>query len=283
MSVIPRPGEHGLLRRVAFLAIIAVLLFYLVFPLYWALNTSLQPSANLFKVRYAPIPPSFEYYKQVFRNPGFMNGLLNSVLAAGGTVLLSLALGAPCAYALARTPFRGKRIVAYSILAMTMFPSISVLGALFQLVSTFHLYNKVLGLMLVYLLTTLPFTIWVLTDFFRSMPRELEESAWVDGANPLQVFLLILLPLAGPGLVSTGLLAFIAAWNEYLFALAFTLDDSARTVPVVIANFAGESQHETPWGSIMAASVLVTFPLLALVAIFQRRIVEGLTAGAVKG
>jgi trehalose/maltose transport system permease protein len=166
---------------------------------------------------------------------------------------------------------------------MTMFPQIAVLGGLFMLLRQAGLFNTHLGLILSYLLFTLPFTVWVLVGYFKGLPRELEEAAYVDGATPLQTLVRIMLPLTGPGLVTTGLLAFIAAWNEYLFALTFTVGDKVKTVPPAIASFGGATPFEIPWGSIMAASVVVTVPLVVLVLIFQQRIVAGLTAGAVKG
>jgi trehalose/maltose transport system permease protein len=198
-------------------------------------------------------------------------------------VLISLALGSICAYALGRLPFRFKAPVLYLVLTMTMFPQISVLSGLFIMLKQLDLFNTRQGLVITYLIFTMPFTIWVMTQYFRSLPKELEEAAYVDGASPLTVFWQILLPLTMPGLISTGLLAFIAAWNEFLFALTFTVTDTMKTVPVVISQFSGTSSFEQPWGSIMAASMVVTIPLVILVMIFQYRIVAGLTAGAVKG
>jgi trehalose/maltose transport system permease protein len=168
---------------------------------------------------------------------------------------------------------------------MTMFPQIAILGALYTMVNRFHLYNRLGALVLTYLLFTLPFTVWVLTSFFRGMPGELEEAAYVDGATPLQTFYRVLLPLATPALVTTGLLAFIQAWNEFIFALSFTQTPEHRTVPLAIFYFVPQTGggFEIPWGQIMAATIIVTVPLVVLVLIFQRRILAGLTAGAVKG
>jgi trehalose/maltose transport system permease protein len=165
---------------------------------------------------------------------------------------------------------------------MTMFPQIAILGSLFQMIRRFDLYDRLPALIITYLTFTLPFTVWVLTNFFRAMPGELEEAALVDGASPFRTFWEILLPLALPGLVTTGLLAFIQAWNEFLYSLTFTLQ-RARTVQPAIASFSGNTQYDVPWGNIMAASVLVTIPLVVLVLVFQRKILGGLTAGAVKG
>ena len=183
-----------------------------------------------------------------------------------------------------RIRFRGKSLILYTILGMSMFPSIAILGSLYQIIVNIGLFNTYLALIISYLTFTLPFTLWVLTNFFKSMPAELEEAAIVDGATTMQTFRLVLLPLAAPGMVTTGLLAFISAWNEYLFALTFTNSTfSSRTVIVAIANFSGKSEHDLPWANIMAASVTVTIPLIILVLFFQRRILAGLTAGAVKG
>lgn len=172
----------------------------------------------------------------------------------------------------------------YAVLAMTMFPQISILSGLFAIVTELGLFGTQGALMVTYPLITLPFTVWTLTSFFRGLPGELEQAALVDGATTFQTFYMILLPLTAPALVTTGLLAFISAWNEYLFALTFTLiNPAARTVPVAIALFGGTVSRQEPIAEIMAASVVVTIPLIVLVLIFQRRIVEGLTAGAVKG
>ena len=164
-----------------------------------------------------------------------------------------------------------------------MFPQIAVLAGLFEMVRGLGLYNTLLSLILAYMIFTLPFTVWVLTTFMRDLPIELEEAAIVDGAKPHQIIFKVFMPLMWPALVTTGLLAFIAAWNEFLFALTFVSNDAQRTVPVAIALLSGATEQEIPWGPIMAASVIVTVPLVVLVLIFQRRIVAGLTAGAVKG
>ena len=164
-----------------------------------------------------------------------------------------------------------------------MFPQVAVLSGMYELVGALDLYNTLGSLILSYMIFTLPFTVWVLTTFMRDLPTELEEAATVDGATPWQIIIKVFMPLMGPALATTGLLAFIAAWNEFLFALTFILSNDTRTVPVAIALITGGSQFESPWGNIMAASVIVTVPLIVLVLIFQRKIVSGLTAGAVKG
>jgi trehalose/maltose transport system permease protein len=274
---------QALLLRVLFYLLVAAILVFNLFPFFWALLSSFRPSSELFSTRLIPQQLTLHSYQEVFQDPRFMAALLNSIIISGATVLIALALGSLCAYALGRLPFRFKAPVLYLVLTMTMFPQISVLSGLFVMLKTLGLFNTRQGLVLTYLIFTLPFTIWVMTQYFRSLPRELEEAAYVDGASPLEVFWKILLPLTMPGLVSTGLLAFIGAWNEFLFALTFTVTDNMKTVQVAISQFSGSSSYEQPWGSIMAASMVVTIPLVVLVLIFQYRIVEGLTAGAVKG
>ncbi len=219
----------------------------------------------------------------MFRDQPFGRNILNSVFVAGSVVAVSLALAATAAFALGRVTFRGRTALLLVILGVSMFPQVAVLSGLFELIRAFGLYNNLLGLTFSYLIFTLPFTVWVLTTFMRELPVELEEAAVMDGATPWVVLTRVFLPLMGPALATTGLLAFIAAWNEFLFALTFTLTDGMRTVPVAIALISGSSQFELPWGMIMAASVIVTVPLILLVLVFQRRIVSGLTAGAVKG
>ena len=271
-----------ILRILFYLLVVAVLVFNL-FPFLWALLSSFRPASELFAAQLIPKALTIEHYDHVFHDARFMTALVNSVIVAGGTVLISLGLGSVCAYALGRLPFRFKGPVLYLVLSMTMFPQIAVLSGLFVMLHALGLFLTRQSLILSYLIFTMPFTIWVMTQYFRSLPKELEEAAYVDGASPLKVFWDILLPLTMPGLVSTGLLAFIAAWNEFLFALTFANADQVRTVPVAISLFSGSSSFENPWGSVMAASMVVTIPLIFLVLIFQYRIVEGLTAGAVKG
>ena len=273
----------NLLVRLGFYALLAVMFVYTVFPFYWAINTSLMSGSELFEPRPWPPDPAWANYVAIFREQPFGRQILNSVFVATAVVLLALALAVLAAYALARVAFRGRRLLLFTILGVSMFPQIAVLSGMFELIRTLGLYNNLLALVLSYMIFTVPFTVWVLTTFMRELPKELEEAAIVDGASPFVVVTRIFLPLMGPALVTTGLLAFIAAWNEFLFALTFTLSSEQRTVPVAIGLISGASAHELPWAHIMAASVVVTVPLIALVLVFQRRIVSGLTAGAVKG
>ena len=198
-------------------------------------------------------------------------------------VAISLFLGVTGAYALGRIAFRGRGMLLVTILAVSMFPQVAVLSGMFELIKLAGLYNHLPGLVLANMILTLPFTVWVLTTFMKELPKEIEEAAIVDGATPFLIIRRVFLPLLWPALVTTGLLAFIASWNEFLFALTFTLSNEQRTVPVAIALISGATKYDLPWGNIMAASVTVTLPLIALVLVFQRKIVAGLTAGAVKG
>jgi trehalose/maltose transport system permease protein len=272
-----------LLGRLAFYLFLALIVFYTVFPFYWAIVSSLKAGSELFKVEFWPRDPAWDNYVAVFREQPFGRNILNSVLVAVSTVLLSLSLAVAAAYALGRIQFRGRTTLLFVVLGVSMFPQIAVLSGMFELIRALGLYNNLLALTLSYMIFTLPFTVWVLTTFMRELPKELEEAAIVDGAKPYTIVTKVFMPLMGPALATTGLLAFIAAWNEFLFALTFTLSSEQRTVPVAIALISGASSYELPWGNIMAASVIVTVPLIVLVLIFQRAIVSGLTAGAVKG
>jgi len=272
-----------LIGKSAFYLLLAVIVLYTVFPFYWAIVSSLKSGSALFQVDFWPAHPAWHNYVAVFQEQPFGRNILNSLFVAVSTVALSLALALAAAYALGRVQFRGRRLLLFTILGVSMFPQIAVLSGMFELISGFGLYNNLLALTFSYLIFTLPFTVWVLTTFMRELPQELEEAAIVDGATPLTIVTRVFMPLMGPALVTTGLLAFIAAWNEFLFALTFTLSSDMRTVPVAIALISGASEHELPWGNIMAASVIVTVPLIVLVLVFQRRIVTGLTAGAIKG
>jgi trehalose/maltose transport system permease protein len=269
--------------KVLFWVMVVIILVFNLFPFLYALVSSFRPSQELFSTQILPRSLTIDHYLAVFKDPRFVMSLVNSIIIAGVTVLIALGLGSLCAYALGRLPFRYKGFVLYLVLTMTMFPQIAVLSGLFVMLKTLGLFNTRPGLILTYLIFSMPFTIWVMTQYFRSLPKELEEAAYVDGASPLTVFWEVLLPLTVPGMISTGLLAFIGAWNEFLFALTFTVTDNMKTVPVVISQFSGVSAYEQPWGSIMAASMVVTIPLIFMVMYFQNRIVAGLTAGAVKG
>jgi trehalose/maltose transport system permease protein len=280
-------SRSNVVSRVLFYIVLVVIFVYIVFPFYWAFRSSITPDGELFvtPVHYWPTQPTLAHYQDVFSNGDFVVALRNSSIVAASTTVLSLLIGTVGAYALGRFKFRGRLPVMYLILSMTMFPAIAILGSLFDLVRRFGLYNQLPALVITYLIFTLPFTVWVLTSFFQGLPKELEEAAYVDGASPFETLYKVMLPLIAPGLVTTGLLAFIQAWNEFLFAVSFLQTPDKRTVPLAIFAFATQTGggFEIPWGSIMAGTVVVTVPLIVLVLIFQNRIISGLTAGAVKG
>jgi trehalose/maltose transport system permease protein len=276
-----------ILTRLPFWILVAIIFVYALFPFYWAVRSAFTPEAELFTtpIKYFPTDPTLQNFRDALSTDFFRKALLNSTIVAGSVTLLSLVIGSLAAYALGRFRFHGKSFVLYLMLSMTIFPQIAILGALYTMISDFHLYDQLGALILTYMIFTLPFTVWVLTSFMRALPGDLEEAAYVDGATPLQVFYKVLLPLIAPGLVTTGLLAFIAAWNEYLYAVSFIQSPGHYTVPIAITSFVGKSGNafQVPWGQIMAATVIVTLPLIAATLILQRRILAGLTAGAVKG
>ena len=274
-----------------FYLLIVIIAIYLIFPFYWALISALKTEGELIRTpaTFFPEQITFRNFQAVLTNTAFLRGILNSFIVAGSTTLLSLLVGSFAGYALGKLRFRGRTITLYVILAMTMFPAVAILSGLFQVIRAIqdlawlNIPTLVL-LILIYMVFSLPFSIWVLTSFFRSLPDSLLQAAQVDGATFLQTFWYILLPLTAPALVTTGLLSFIGAWNEYLFALTFTLQDPmARTVPVAISQLGGRFAMQEPTGELMAAALIITVPLITLVLVFQNRIVEGLTAGAVKG
>lgn len=284
-----KPREQSKLlkqaQRVGFYVLLGMIVIFTLFPFYWAFNSSFKTEQELFEpASYLPRNFTTINYESVLTNDAFIRALGNSSLVSGITVTLALVVGAFAAYALGRLEFRGRKIMMYLVLSMTMFPQISILSGLFIIVREAQVYGSPLSLIMTYPIFTLPFTVWVLTSFFQGLPAEIEQAAYVDGATSFQTFYLIMLPLTTPALVTTGLLAFIAAWNEYLYALTFTLTSpQSQTVPVAIALFSGKIARQEPIAEVMAAAMIVTFPLLILVFAFQNRIMAGLTAGAVKG
>jgi trehalose/maltose transport system permease protein len=289
-----------LARQIGFWLLIAGILIFTLFPFYWAVVGSFKseveiktPPATYFPQRFVLNNYAGEFNdpvtgqvlpRGVFRNSNFLQGLFNSAIVSGFTVLTSLVVGSFAAYAIGRLRFRGRTIMLYLILAMTMFPLISILSGLFTIVRELGIFGSLVSLIITYPIFSLPFTVWVLVSFFKGLPGELEQAALVDGATPFQTFYMVLLPLTAPALVTTGLLAFIGAWNEYLLAVTFTVtNNDAWTVPVAIARFTGSIPREEPIAEPLAATVIVTIPLVILVLVFQRRIIQGLTAGAVKG
>jgi trehalose/maltose transport system permease protein len=273
-------------RRLAFWCFVAVVVAFSLFPFCYAVFTSFLGGSALYDVRDAtPASFSLDNYRALFGSGQYFGAsIVNSLMVASAVVALSLLMGVTASYALGRIAFRGRGLLLVAILGVSMFPQVAVLAGMYELMHLFGLYNRSLGLVLPYLLFTLPVTVWVLTTFMRDLPKELEEAAIMDGCGPGRILTDVFMPLLWPVLVSVGLLAFVAAWNEFLFALTFVNQDTGRTVPVAISLIGGgASSQELPWGKLMAASVLVTLPLVAMVLVFQRKIVSGLTAGAVKG
>jgi trehalose/maltose transport system permease protein len=276
--------DRPLLGTIAIYALAALLVIICVYPFVYTISTSLKSGTALFSTTLWPEAPTLRNYVQLFEGQQpFGRQLLNSVMVATVTVTISLAMAITASYALGRIRFKGKSALLLAILSVSMFPQVAVLSGMFELMQALGLYNRSIGLVVPYTVFTLPFTVWVLTTFMRGLPGELEEAAIMDGCSPLRIIFQVFMPLLWPALVSTGLLAFIGAWNEFLFALTFVTDNESRTVPVAISLITGATAFEIPWGSIMAASVIVTVPLVLLVLVFQRKIVSGLTAGAVKG
>ena len=279
-------------KRILFYVVLFLIAVFLLFPFYWAINSSLktEPQLRMTPGTFIPRDPvtndisiSWSNYKAVFQNDGFVRSLWNSAIVATTVTFLALVIGSFAGFALGKLRFRGRTPSMYVILAMTMFPQVAVLSGLYAMINNIGLSARP-SMIITYMLFTLPFTVWVLTAFFQALPDELLQSARVDGATPFQAFRLILFPLTAPALVTTGILAFIGAVNEYLFALTFTtIEPDARTVPVAISLFQGQIARQEPFGEIMAAAVIVTIPLIVMVLIFQKRIIGGLTAGAVKG
>jgi trehalose/maltose transport system permease protein len=346
-------GSHGkrspwsLIGKIGFWLLIVVIVFYTLFPFYWAIVSSLKPNDELVRTpqTFWPESPTLANYRKVFADDSFMRALLNSTIVSGSVVILSLLLGTLTAYSMARLNFRGRTFFLYLILSMTMFPGIAIIGSLFTMMRTFsafhlaigvigllailalvivrsrfdgaqlltasvltiagivgvaallywlfpdvvssmrdaHPYDRLWGLVIVYLSFGLPFTVWVLANFFRAMPPDLEQAALVDGATQMMALRQVLLPMAVPGMVTTGLLTFIQSWSEFLYARTFTISERSKTVQIAIADFTGNTSFEVPFGVRMAAAVVVTVPLLVGVLMVQGRIIAGLTAGAVKG
>ncbi|HEY3999948.1 MAG TPA: carbohydrate ABC transporter permease [Candidatus Xenobia bacterium] len=264
--------------------LIAAALVCILFPFYWILITSVKAPAELMIPNNPTlVPHSFglQSYQNVFNERPFGRYLLNSLLVASLTTLFCILVGSLCAYATARLKFPGKQWILSGVLAVSMFPPISVVSPLFLVLKSLHLLNTYAALVVPYTCFGLPLTIWTLHSFFRDLPNELLESARVDGASYMTAFSRIVMPLAGPGIFTCAILVFISAWNEFIFALVFITSDNLRTVPVGVTLYPG--QFEMPWGTVFAAATLVTLPLVIMVFAFQRYIISGLTAGAVKG
>jgi len=264
---------------------IFIIVVFCLAPVLWQLLTSIKVNADISAVPNVYIPNRYtlEHYIELFRRRPFLNYIFNSALVAITSTILCLGLGAPAAYALARLQIWGEQVLLTGVLIVTLFPYILVFLGLLEIVQALRLGNNYLALIIPYTAINLPLTILVMRSFFQQLPRDLEDAAKVDGYNTQQILLQILLPMTLPGLITTGILTFIFAWNEFIFALTFMTRESLKTIPVAAAQLAGASVFEIPYGAIAAATVLGTAPLVLLVLLFQRRIVQGLTSGAVKG
>ena len=264
------------------IVVVGIVVFCLL-PFYWLLNISLKTGPDLSSASIVPPHPTLANFKSIFQNAAFTRALANSAIVSLTTTLIGVIVGSFAAYALARLKMRGKFLLLAIVLSITTFPQIAIAAPLFRLWTDIGLYNTLPGLIIPYLTFALPLSIYILVSFFREIPRDLEEAALVDGATNFEAFRKVVVPLAAPGLATTAILTFISAWNEFLLATTLTSSTTARTVPVAISQFTGSSQFEVPLGTQSAASVVISIPLIALVLLFQKRIVAGLTAGAVKG
>lgn len=277
------PEHRSLLDRLFWRVGTVVVIVVALLPVAWIASLSLKPAADLNDNRFLPRDVSLEHYRSIFQDPQFPAALWNSVGIATLSTVLSVILAMFAAYAIVRLRFRGRRLVLGAALSIAMFPPIAVVGPLFNLWRNLGLFDTWPGLILPYMTFTLPLAIWTLSAFFREIPWELDRAARVDGATPFQAFRHVIAPLAAPGVFTAAILVFIFAWNDFLFAAALTSTNDARTVPAAIAFFTGSSRFQLPTGSIAAASMVVTVPVLLVILAFQRRIVAGLTQGAVKG
>jgi multiple sugar transport system permease protein len=271
-------------RRTAMWAVIdTAVVVYALLPVLWILSLSLKPTSTVKDGKLIPSSVTLENYRGIFRGDFFTSALINSVGIALIATAIAVLLGAMAAYAIARLNFPGKRLLVGCTLLITMFPAISLVTPLFEIERAVGLFDTWPGLILPFITFALPLAIYTLSAFFREIPWDLEKAAKMDGATPAQAFRKIIVPLAAPGLVTAAILVFIFAWNDLLLALSLTATKAAITAPVAIANFPGSSQFEEPTGSIAAGAIVITIPIIVFVLIFQRRIVAGLTSGAVKG
>lgn len=268
--------------NIGFFAFIIIFVGIIVFPFYYDLITAIKLPIDIFgKFSLWPKKISLQSFVLVFTNRPFANFLCNSFVISSLTTIFSIIVASFTAYAVARLKFKGKSIVLGLVLAVSMFPQISTISPIYMFMKVMGLRDTYAGLVIPYITFALPLAIWNLSTFFKEIPFELEESAKIDGASPMQAFIKVILPLTAPGTFTTAILVFIAAWNEYLFALTINTKDVRKTVPVAISMFS--AQFTVPWGEISAATIIVTVPLIVMVLIFQKKIVSGLTAGAVKG
>lgn len=260
-----------------------VIIVYTLIPVAWLASLSLKSNADITDNNFIPTNPTLDNYRQIFSFDLFTSALLNSLGIALIATVFAVTLATLAAYAIARLDFPGKKLILTLALAIAMFPPVSLIGPLFDLWRSVGLFDTWPGLIIPYMSFTLPLAIWTLSAFFREIPWEMEQAAQVDGATNMQAFRRVIVPLAAPGVFTAAILVFFFAWNDFLFSISLTSSDAARTVPAALAFFSGDSQFVQPQGPIAAAAIVVTIPIVIAVLIFQRRIVAGLTAGAVKG
>jgi len=275
--------RKGARRAATWVTVDAMVLVYALLPVLWILSLSLKPTSTVKDGKLIPSSLTFDNYRGIFRGNFFSSALINSVGIGVTTTVIAVVIGAMAAYAVARLEFPGKRLLIGVVLLISMFPAISLVTPLFNIERRIGLFDTWSGLIIPYITFALPLAIYTLSAFFREIPWDLEKAAKMDGATPAQAFRKVIAPLAAPGIVTTAILVFIFAWNDLLLALSLTATDAAITAPVAIANFTGSSQFEEPTGSIAAGAMVITVPIIVFVLVFQRRIVAGLTSGAVKG
>jgi multiple sugar transport system permease protein len=273
----------GVRRAAPWVVVDALVLTYALVPVLWILSLSLKPTSTVKDGKLIPSHVTFANYRGIFRGNYFSSALVNSVGIAVITTAIAVVIGAMAAYAVARLEFPGKRLLIGAVLLVSMFPAISLVTPLFNIERKVGLFDTWPGLIIPYITFALPLSIYTLSAFFREIPWDLEKAAKMDGATPAQALRKVIVPLAAPGIVTTAILVFIFAWNDLLLALSLTATKAAITAPVAIANFTGSSQFEEPTGSIAAGAMVITVPIIVFVLVFQRRIVAGLTSGAVKG
>jgi multiple sugar transport system permease protein len=270
-------------RKLMWWGVNAIVLIYAFVPVLWIVSLSLKDDATLNDGNYIPTSPSSDSYSAIFNNPDFLRALMNSIGICIIATLIAIAFGTMAAYAIARLDFPGKRTIVAMALLVSMFPQIALVTPLFKIETAVGLFDTWPGLIIPYIAFALPLAIYTLSAFFREIPWDLEKAAKMDGATPYQAFRRVITPLAMPGIFTTAILVFISCWNDFLFALSLTSTSNARTVPAAMSYFTGATTFEKPTGPIAAAAVVITIPIVIFVLVFQRRIVAGLTSGAVKG
>ena len=261
----------------------ALVLLWVLFPLWWIVALSFKTPSAIANGDFWPTGWTWNNYSTIFKNSDFLYALRNSLVVAVISTLIAVILGSFAAYAISRLRFAGKRLLVGASLMVAMFPQISLVTPLFNVERSIHLFDTWWGLVIPYVAFSLPLAIYTLSAFFREIPRDLERAAQMDGATPAQAFVRVIAPLAMPGVVTSSILVFLFCWNDFLFAISLTSTKHSQTVPAAIAFFTGNSSFENPIGNIAAAAVIISIPILIFVLFFQRRIVAGLTSGAVKG